>query len=35
MIAAMDNAGRVAAGDAATLPPAGAGTGSTDAAIAE
>lgn len=32
MIAAMDNTERVAAGDAATLPPAGAGT---DAAIAE
>jgi len=34
MIAAMDNTGRVAAGDAATLP-AGGGIGATDAAIAE
>jgi DNA-binding MarR family transcriptional regulator len=35
MIAAMDNTGRVAAGDAATLPAAGEATGSTDRAIAE
>jgi len=35
MITAMDNIGRVAAGDAAALPAAGASTGSTDQAIAD
>lgn len=35
MIAAMDNTGRVAAGDAATLPVADIGPTATDAAIAE